>query len=404
MKKVQDCKVENCIPTPSSCIDWNGGNIEYLGICDGDSLNTLLWEIITKLEEIAGEDLSSFDIDSLADICNKVAPNEVTILSILNLVKENQICLKDFIDTLSAQLAELLNAKEVNVNLKCYAEFDNLGNSLTLTRDQLDQRVIDILCEHKLRIETVEGKVISLQQQIDEINNNTTVEELSFATCVNPAILPTSTQVINTSEAFCNLRTATGLVSDIASALSVTPADLNAEFGLISGWILTPANWAQNYGNLLLEVENLRQRLINIEENCCAVTCKDVLIGFSAIFSDTNDSIIIRFTSGAGTEIPTGFTDIGSIITLTDEDGNIEEYNTASPNWIANNSLIEIETTALKTTGDVNINIQANMSNGEITCSKCVNKTIKRASCNFCVLTASGDVTIMYQICSTTLS
>ena len=68
MKKLQNCEVENCIPTPSSCVTWNGGSIEYLGICDGDSLNTLLWEVITKLEEITGEDLSSFDIDSLIEV------------------------------------------------------------------------------------------------------------------------------------------------------------------------------------------------------------------------------------------------------------------------------------------------------------------------------------------------
>ncbi len=111
MKKLNNCVVENCIPTPSSCVEWNGGDIEYLGICDGDSLNNLLWEVINKLEEIAGEDLSSFDIDSLLDICNQTAPQEITILNILNVLKNNQICLKDFIDTLTEQLAELLNTQ-----------------------------------------------------------------------------------------------------------------------------------------------------------------------------------------------------------------------------------------------------------------------------------------------------
>ena len=95
MKKLKTCIVENCIPTPSSCVEWNGGDIEFLGICDGDSLNTLMWEVINKLEEIAGEDLSSFDIDSLLDICNQTAPNETTLINILNILKNNQICLKE---------------------------------------------------------------------------------------------------------------------------------------------------------------------------------------------------------------------------------------------------------------------------------------------------------------------
>lgn len=71
MKKVTNCVVENCIPTPSSCVEWNGGDIEYLGICNGDSLNNLVMEIVGKLQDIAGEDLSQFDIESLADICVK---------------------------------------------------------------------------------------------------------------------------------------------------------------------------------------------------------------------------------------------------------------------------------------------------------------------------------------------
>ncbi len=83
MKKLNNCVVENCIPTPSSCVEWNGGDIEYLGICNGDSLNNIIWEIIAKLEDLAGEDISSFDIDTLLDICNKKAPLEINLISIL---------------------------------------------------------------------------------------------------------------------------------------------------------------------------------------------------------------------------------------------------------------------------------------------------------------------------------
>src|SRR5688572_3493496 len=220
MKKVNNCETENCIPTISSCVEWNGGTIEFLGICDGDSLNTLMWEVITKLEEIAGDDLSEFDIDGLLDICNQQAPLEVTIISILNIIKNNQICLKDFIDTLNERLNELFENTGVTVNLKCYAQFDNLGNSLSITRESLDQLIIDNLCDQKLRIETLEGKVISLQSQIDNINSNVTVDELSFGTCINASELPTSTQVINSALAFCDLETATGDSTDIASSLA----------------------------------------------------------------------------------------------------------------------------------------------------------------------------------------
>lgn len=395
MKKLNNCVVENCIPTPSSCVEWNGGDIEYLGICNGESLNNLLWEVINKLEEIAGEDLSSFDIDSLLDICNQTAPQEITILNILNVLKNNQICLKDFIDTLSEQLAELLNVQSVNVNLKCYAEFDNLGNSLSITRDQLDQLVIDNLCAQLQRIETLEGKVISLQSQIDNIDLTPEPSEMNVATCVDPVVKPVSSQIVAVAQELCDLQDATGDPADIASALAQTPGDLNAEFGLISGWILAPANWADDYNNMKLMVENLRQRIIFMEENCCALTCEDLKLGFTAVYNEDADGVIIRFTFGAGTVIPNGFEDQGSYGTITDIDGNSVDFNIV----IENNSEDEVVVAGLNLTGPLTINITAVMGTDSLTCQKCLTRQVAQANCKYCEYTATGEgtVTIVYQ-------
>lgn len=396
MNRVKNCEVENCIPTPSSCVTWNGGEIAYLGICDGDSMNNLILEIISKLEEIAGEDLSQFDIDSLLDICNKKAPNEITILSILNIVKENQICLKDFIDNLSEQLASLLSNTGVSVNLKCYAEFDNLGNSLSITRDQLDQLVIDNLCAQKLRIETLEGKAISLQSQIDNLDIPSMTEQ-EFATCIDATVKPTSSQVVSVANELCDLETATGDSTDITSALANTPPDMNAEFGLLPGWILAPSNLAENYNNLLIAFGNVWSRVKTIETTCCALSCDDIELGFTAVYNEDVDGVIISFTYGAGTSIPAGFTDGGSYGTITDIDGNSVDFNLT----IANNSSDEVSIIGLNTTGSLEISITAIMSTGSLTCQKCLSKKVNKASCNYCEICATGaegsSVVIVYE-------
>lgn len=398
MKKLSNCVVDNCIPTPASCVEWNGGDIEYLGICNGDFLPNVIWEIIEKLKELAGEDLSSFDLDTLLSICNQKAPLEVNLTSILTILRDNQVCLKDYIDTLNERLLELGLQQNVNVNLKCYADFDNLGNSLSITREQLDQLVVDRLCEHKGRIETLEGKIITIQAQIDAIDPTATVEELSFGTCLDAAIKPTSTQVITTTQEVCDIESAVGTPAQVASALALTPGDLNAEFGLIVGWDLTPSNWAENYGNLLLEVENLRQRIIFMEENCCAISCDDVKIGFSAVMNEDFTGVILRFTAAAGNDIPAGWIDAGSVVTITDMDGNTVEV----PIVIANNAEEEVDITGLNTLGDLQIDITVKMSNGSTLCEKCVGKKVKLPGCNFCTITAGDPVTIIYKMCSIT--
>lgn len=398
MKKVQNCVVENCIPTPSSCVVWNGGDIEYLGICNGESLNNVIWEIIIKLQDLAGTDLSTFDIDTLLTICNEKAPLEINLISILTLLRDNQICLKDYIDTLNDRINELSQNNNVDINLRCFADFDNLGNSLSITRVQLDQLVVDTICNHKGRIESLEGTVIVLQNEINNIDLNSTVNELSFATCLDPVIKPTSSQIITTAQEVCDIELAVGTPVQVAVALAKTPGDLNAEFGLITGWDLTPANWSENYGNLLLEVQNLRQRIKFMEDNCCAITCDDVKVGFSVVMNEDGTGVILRFTAGSGTSIPTGFTDAGSTVIITDVDGNTMEALIT----ISNNAEQEISVTGLNLMSDLEINVTVKMSNGSITCEKCVVRKVKLPGCNFCTITANDDVTIVYRVCVST--
>lgn len=401
MKKLQNCEVENCIPTPSSCVEWNGGEIKFLGICDGESLNNLLWEVITKLQEIAGEDLSGFDIDSLLDICNQKAPQEITIISILNLIKTNQVCLKDYIDVLDGKLTELLKEQGVTINLKCYAEFDNLGNTLSISRTELDQLIIDNLCAQKVRIETLEGKVVNLQSQIDNIDINPAVSEPEFSTCVDGTSKPTSEQTKSIAISLCELKDETGTGADIASALSNTPSIFSTvEYLALTGWIVSPATLADNYNNLLIAFNYLIGRVTNIEDTCCAASCKDVELGFTGTYNEDNTGLIIKFTSGAGTNIPSGFLDIGSVITITDIDGNVETFNTTSPDLIANNAQIEISITGLNLNGDLIVNVDANMSNETLVCSKCLSKVVKKAQCDYCEICATGTtggIVVIYE-------
>lgn len=386
MEKVKKTIDDNCIHNPTSCTDWNGGDIEYLGICDGAPLNTLMWEVINKLKAITGTDLSTFDIDSLLAICNQTAPTEVTIISILTLIRNNQVCLKDFIDSLNDRLLSLNSASGANVNLKCYADLDNQGNALAITRDQLDQLIIDNLCNQKSRIGTLEGKVTDLQSQINNVQTTFTVQEPSISTCIDAAPKSTSLQVQSVANALCSLEVSAGTPIDISSALSKTPSTFNTDFSLITGWDLTPGNLAENYGNLLLAFNNVVTRLKFLETTCCAITCKDIELGFSAVFNESNDAIIIRFTSGAGTFIPAGVTDKGSTGVITDKNGDTETFALV----LTNNYEIDVPISGLDLSDTLQVDITAKVGTPSLTCEKCLTRKVASSSCGFCEISAVG--------------
>jgi hypothetical protein len=401
MKKITNCNIDNFIPIPSSQIIWDCGDIEYLGICEGDGICNVIVELTNKIKAFSEDDLSEFDIDALAEICDQAVPLEITTLAIFNLIKDTEICLNDKINILSEQIASITNEGAVSVNLKCYATEDNLGNILSIDREAFDQLVIDNLCNQKGRIEGLEGSVTSLQSQIDNIDTDVASGDILISTCINGVLLPTSTQVVNTSQALCDLITFTGDTVDIATALALTPTDLNTEFGLITGWNLTPTNWAENYGNLLLEVESLRQRIIFMEENCCAASCDDILLGFSAVYNEDNTGIIIKFTSGAGTSIPAGYEDQGSTGTITDIDGNVESFTIDIVDNFTNNNETEVLISGLNLTGTLVVDITAKIGNDGLTCEKCIHKNVNQAACAFCEICATGEdgstVVIIYE-------
>jgi len=42
MNKVNKCTTDNGIPVQASQVQWNGGDIDYLGICNGDWLPNIV--------------------------------------------------------------------------------------------------------------------------------------------------------------------------------------------------------------------------------------------------------------------------------------------------------------------------------------------------------------------------
>jgi hypothetical protein len=381
MTPVNKNKNPNCIKTSSVCITWDAGDIEYLGICNGNDLPEVIWEIVAKLKEIAGQDLSAFDIDTLLTICNQRAPLEKNLITILEILKTNDICLKNYIDTLAEQIAELSKSQNVNVNLKCLADFDNFGNQLGITREQLDQLVIDELCAHDSRITTIEGKVTSLQNQVNNINVNPIVQEPEFSTCLDAAVKPTSGQTVSIANKVCSIENYLGTSTDASNARSNFDFE-DSRYQLIPGWLLPPQreNILNDYNNLLLIVKDLEARIIDIQTNCCAPTCDKIKIGFSYI-SDDNVDFTFRFRSTDGNLLfgfeDTGFSTItfrgiskitNQVVTYGPFPVNIED-ETGNDNIYAIGNIF-------KTGSPIIVSLSVKLVKDTLVCEKCISQEI----------------------------
>jgi hypothetical protein len=410
----------NCIPTPAECVVWNSGNIESLGICNGDFLPKIIWEIVYKLQEIAGEDISQFDLDDLLTICNKKAPKEITLLSILTIMRDNQVCLKDYLLALEKAIADLTSDSTVKVSLKCYADFDSQGNSLGVTREQFDQLIIDNLCRHEDSITTLNGKVSSLQKQLDDFVSNPIVAEPEFTTC-KAANAYTSVHVKAIAEDLCQIEEDLGEPSEAALVLGATPEnwstsafdDSLTKYSLgDAGFIDEPQNVYQALKNALIAIDLLQRQVLEIQTTCCAPSCDKIKLGFTGTFGEEEPTVTLNFTRGAGTFIPSGFKDAGSTITITDRNGVsvstvTVENGGAGAEIQMDGTIDDIDITGLAT-GRLLVSIKTKFvlkdANGNVitTCQDCVGGELNYITDACCAITNSGTepVVITLKTCS----
>jgi len=374
----------------SKCVTWNGPSIPCLDICHDEVLTDVVWAIADKVCKIAHDiDLSTLDIHCLLDLCTS-CPEEKTIKTIIQLLLDNQCKLKELIDDI------VLNPEvdvTLNVNLRCLKVFDDFGNEIPQDFNQTIQSIINELCNHKTRIETLEAEVIDLQNQIDDIDVTPLVDEPTITTCLTSP-KPTSQAVIAIATDYCTYKAAVGSITDIQLAMAQQCPDLNTLFAATPGWNLSPTNQAHSLSNLWIAYCNLLSRVTLIEDTCCSANCDSVKIGFITTFND-NQTVTLSFTPGSGSNIPASFEDCGSELTITNQN-NITF--TVPVEIIQGGDSDDIDVSMFTNGDTLTFNLKAKMCSDTITCEKCYGKVVKYiAGC--CVITNTSDapITITYQ-------
>lgn len=376
--------------TSSNCVVWQGSDIACLGIEKGQTISVAMKlvadEVCVLMDTL---DLSDLDLKCVFDLCISCPEPEKTLKTVLQLII-NKICtIQDIIDSL--ELSSGSGSDPIILLASCFQYTDADGDLITeLPHSSYTKRIANQVCQLLLDVSTIKDDISNLQVQADDlqvqINNlNMNIPDVtSDCLFVGTKSIDDAWDVLD--QAFCQLRTSVGLTTEINLAIARQCSGLNTDLGSTPGWTTSPQNLAQSFANLWIAFCDIRDRVVTIEDTCCKTDCSDVKLGFSAAYNDDASGIILKFTSGAGTSIPVGFSDQGSTGTITDIDGNVESFTIA----ISNNLTEEIAISGLNTNGALTIDITAVIGDGTVTCEKCLTKKMTAAQCAFCEITASG--------------
>lgn len=399
----------DCAPISSNCVTWLGEDIPCLGIKHGDSISTLVAIIANKVCEISvPQDLSKLSLEGLLSICNQVEPVSLTLVSVLQLMIDNNVCLKDLIDAINERLNNLEGNSSLTLILNCLGTEDEFGNPVEIDENTLLQLLIDNICQLKSDIADINIKIVDLQTQINNIVITPEIIEPNITTCLDPISAPTSEHIETVATEICSIRTDVGTTANVQNALAKQVSDLDAKYITNPDWILSTQvnNLSKLINNLLVLALDHEERITNIENNCCALTCDHVTIGFSVAPNEMYNGLVLNFGNIHGTFIPSGFTDCGSKVTIIDADGTIVGPVLIQ---IRNDDLedgpyeVEINVSALRLNADLTVNVESKFCNGSLVCVKCNSKKFSffNSGCPACALlndNETGDIVITYTL------
>lgn len=386
----------------SNTIVWTGKDVPCLGIKYGDILTKVIHTIACKVCDLAADiDVSTVDISCLIDAPN-LSPSDKNVKTILQLLLDNQCELKDLIDAIETGES---GDPTLTLNLKCLKKFDEFDNEIPQNLNQTLQSIVNQVCDNKDDIAIIKQDIIDLQELVEQLEDIDPYTEPSITTCLNVQSRPVSQVVPIAATAICNINTILGNSSDVSGAIGRQCASIPGDVTSALGWVSSPTNLAHTVNNIWLLLCNINARVTAIEQTCCAPSCDKIKLGFQTDINYDDQEMTLTFTSGAGTSIPSGFVDCGTVLTITDKDGTVKTFQDLEITMNEAIGPLDISGLAsgvltlsfktkfcLKDENDVNI----------LVCQDCITEEVNYFNDTCCTIVNNGTaaVTIIFSSCA----
>jgi archaellum component FlaC len=387
-------------PTTTECVFWQGGDISCLNIENGQKISVSIKNVADEICNIKDSlNLEDLDLKCVVDYCLSCPQPDKTLKIILQLLI-NKVCnIQDLLNDISNATEDTSS----NIRLaSCFQYVTDAGDLIVeLPHEEYTKRIANQVCQIKLELSSLQDEVQDVRDDLNNLTNRVQVLEQSTGDEVSSDCLFTGTRSLDDAfslldQAFCQTRSVVGLSTDANLAIAQQCEGLNAEFASNPAWVTGPTNLAQTIRNIWIVLCKRSEEIKTIQTNCCAFDCEDVKIGFVVAFEDGLEVVRLRFTAGSGTNIPNGFTDFGSVLTVSDESGNVLSFNIT----ISNNGEVVLNLLGLNSNDKLTFSIEAKLQNGDLRCQKCVSKVIDASTaCNFCTVVniGSGDAVLIYE-------
>jgi hypothetical protein len=415
---------ENCSPTSSNCVVWQGPDIACINLCTGDSVSDVVYKLaeeICALKDNAG--ISDVELTCLVDTCTSSVPEPVKTLSnILQLLIDKVCCIDQFVKDINIPDDPY---QEPTLTLPCaYLQYsDGMGGTVTqLPLSQYVVRLATMICDLNTRVTDNTSDIDALDVRVTALEEATD-DPVQIDSCLTGTLVDIEDAVEYLEEQFCSYVTALGPVSkinQIAPLQCVPGTDIALSTGspmaLLPGWESTVSNMAQSLKNLWATVCDIRSAVKLIQETCCKINCDSIVIDFGFQWIDATS---IRLLFNGRTTIPQPFYDClqpaGTAFTFTDGLGNVAIRNILFRENGGNSGIMdditltpsrsvvieELDLDGLDTTTGLTVTADPCFTDGTVNCIKCFNKVIPGyVNTDCCTLTGvTAPVTITYKYC-----
>lgn len=255
------------MPVSASCVTWDGPNIPCIDLCQGDTIDVVIYELAKILCDITENvlDVSTLDFDCLLER-GQCPPD--TILETIQLIIA-KICLPpDPVPPTPfpmpiAQLPE------------CLWYVNGTGDTVTaLPLDEYVEYLAQQICDILIKISSLESVITSISNQLQIIQNiidsggtgSTTPPVINVTTQCLSGTAPGQTLAIETAfhnmeQTLCSYLAILGSLTQWQEMFNTicideaTPLPCgDGTYGDIPGWITTPTTAAQSMTNLWLVV------------------------------------------------------------------------------------------------------------------------------------------------------